>query len=144
MTTPQEATILKRLMKARVLVVEDDPQGSALIKLVLDDMGVRNVVHAGDGSEAWDLVEDSIRRDALFDLIISDWNMPVMTGIMLLSKVRDAALKMPFIMITGRGTVESTVEAKVMGVTVYIAKPYTPRQLREKVHFVLVPPDEQI
>lgn len=140
-----ESVVLRRLRKMRVLVVEDDPQGSALIKLVLKDMGIEAVEHAEDGAQAWALVklnEKEEDEDKKFSLIISDWNMPVMSGITLLSRVRDAGNKVPFIMITGRGTVESTVEAKVMGVNVYIAKPYTPRQLKDKILAIFEPPKE--
>lgn len=127
-------TVKGLLARLRVLVIEDDVQGSKLIDMILGDLGISSIEHAGDGAEAWHRIEKAERP---FDLIICDWNMPVMTGIQLLARVRDNRIHTPFIMITGRGFVESAVEAKQLGVSAYIHKPYSPRQLTEKIINVL-------
>ena len=119
-----------QLVRQRVLLVEDDPQGAQLLKMVLEDLGVIEVVHAGDGQQAWDAF--SVASDP-FTVVISDWNMPGMTGLQLLEKVRAVSRTIPFIMITGRGLIDSAVEAKTHGVTAYISKPYTPQQIVSKL-----------
>jgi len=119
---------------ARVLVAEDDPMGRSLIKLVLQKMKIGNVTFAVDGLSAWQEIEESERG---FDLVISDWNMPIATGIELLEQMRDEDIKTPFLMITGRGLVESAVEAKMMGVTSFMPKPYSPDQLMRKINEIL-------
>lgn len=120
-----------RLFRQRVLVVEDDDQGAALIRMVLSDLGVGHQARAKDGADAWYQLTTA---DQPFTLVISDWNMPGMTGLELLEKIRgERSRDLPFIMITGRGMVDSAVEAKVAGVTTYIPKPYTPQQLSQKI-----------
>jgi len=115
---------------AKVLVAEDDPVGRNLIKLVLKTMKIEDVTFATDGLSAWQEIEKS---EKAFDLIISDWNMPIATGLELLEQIRDEDMNTPFLMVTGRGLVESAVEAKMMGVTAFIPKPYSPQQMMRKI-----------
>lgn len=122
-----------QLKATRILVVEDDPQGMILLKMLLEDLGVTHILEAPNGAEAWKIVQDLHAQKIRVGLIICDWNMPEMTGIELLTKVREIDHRTPFLMITGRGSVESTVEAKMAGVTAYVAKPYTPLQITEKI-----------
>jgi len=117
--------------RCRVLVVEDDPLGAKLISMVLRKLGFEEIEMTQNGEEAWALIENATQA---FDLVISDWNMPQMTGLELLQKVRETNARMPFIMITGRGMLESAVDAKTHGVTHFIYKPYTPHQLIEKIN----------
>lgn len=118
----------------RVLVAEDDPSGRNLIKLVLKTMKIEDIVLVSDGLSAWQEIEKSERA---FDLIISDWNMPIATGLELLEQMRDEDIKIPFLMITGRGLVESAVEAKILGVNAFMAKPYSPEQMMRKIDELL-------
>ena len=121
-----------RLSRKKILVVEDNDQAARLIMLVLKDMGAKEVVFAKDGLEAWDQIEGA-KKEGAFSMIISDWNMPNLTGIQLLQRLRKTGNPVPFIMITGRGTVDSATQAVDSGVTVYIPKPFTPDQLRVKI-----------
>lgn len=118
------------LARQRVLLVEDDVQGARLLTMVIEDLGVAALVHAKDGQEAWDAYSSAAEP---FTVVISDWNMPNMTGAELLEKVRGVDRNLPFIMITGRGLIDSAVEAKTLGVTAYMAKPYTPQQIVSKL-----------
>ena len=70
-----------------------------------------------------------------FDFVVSDWNMPNMTGIDLLRKVRaEASLKhLPFLMVTAEAKQENVVEAIKAGVSNYIVKPFTVATLQEKI-----------
>ncbi|MGE4553127.1 MAG: response regulator, partial [Desulfovibrionaceae bacterium] len=69
--------------KMRILVVDDFSTMRKIVKNILRQIGLENVVEADDGTSAWDI----LNRDNI-DFIVSDWNMPKMTGIELLRKVR--------------------------------------------------------
>jgi two-component system chemotaxis response regulator CheY len=130
-TKPTEIKKSISYFRYRVLVVEDDTLGAKLITLVLHKLGFEDIELTQNGEDAWNLIENATQP---FDLVISDWNMPHMTGLELLQKVRKTNSHLPFIMITGRGMLESAVDAKTHGVTHFIYKPYTPHQLIEKIH----------
>ncbi|MBM3539919.1 MAG: response regulator, partial [Alphaproteobacteria bacterium] len=72
-----------------------------------------------------------------FDLIISDLEMPEMTGLNLLKRVRETWPEMPFIMLTGKASGDFVLAAKEHGVNGYIAKPFAPNQLIGKIASVL-------
>ena len=74
-----------------------------------------------------------------FDLIISDWNMPNMTGLELLNYVRtEKQIKnIPFLMITAEAQRENIIEAAKAGVSQYIVKPFTEEALQEKIESIL-------
>lgn len=121
----------RRRRRERILVVEDDVRGAKMIEMALHDVGIRDIVMAKDGMEAWGQLKAG--GDQEFDAVISDWNMPFVTGIELLEQVRDSGIKIPFIIITGRGSTDAAVEAKEFGVTAFMIKPYSPKQLGQKV-----------
>ena len=131
-----------RLKQKKILVVEDNDQAARLIMLVLKDMGAKEVVFAKDGLEAWEKIEGA-KKEGIFHMVISDWNMPNLTGIQLLKRLRKTGSNIPFIMITGRGTVDSATQAVDSGVTVYIPKPFTPEQLTSKIANVLESASDQ-
>jgi len=130
------------LKKRRIIVAEDNDQAARLVMLVLRDMGAQDVEFAKDGQEAWDLIEASKKSDP-FRLVISDWNMPNLTGIQLLKRLRKTNNPVPFIMITGRGTVDSALQAAMSGATTYIPKPFTPDQLMRKITSVMETASDQ-
>lgn len=138
MNTP---SVPARAHEQRILLAEDDTQGGKLITMMLRKVGFAEVRLETNGSEALQAYEEA---EGAYDLVISDWNMPGLTGIELLKAVRERDYRQPFIMITGRGLMESAVEAKAEGVNAYLAKPYTPRQLLEKVTTVLDAKFEQV
>lgn len=80
----------------RILVVDDFSTMRKIIKNILRQLGFNNVVEADDGTTAW----ETLNRDNI-DFIISDWNMPQMTGIELLRKVRGSEeyATTPFLMV---------------------------------------------
>ncbi|MEG3620360.1 response regulator [Magnetovibrio sp. PR-2] len=129
----QPKPVPKDYWRYRVLVAEDDTQAAKLIKMVLDKLGFEQVDMAVDGNEAWDFVDNATQP---YHLIISDWNMLGITGLELLKNVRKRYPSLPFIMITGRGKLESAIEAKKNDVTWFINKPYGPRQLIEKIDVI--------
>ena len=118
----------------KVLVVDDFATMRRIVKGVLKQLGFSKIIEAEDGSVALgELKKDSI------GLIVSDWNMPKMTGLDLLKAVKkDESLKnIPFIMVTAEGQKENVIEAVKAGVSNYVVKPFTPETFSEKLEKVL-------
>lgn len=117
-----------------VLVVDDFATMRQIFKGVLKQIGFTNVIEAEDGDSA---LRELKKEDV--GLIISDWNMPNMTGLDLLKAVRgDEKLKsIPFIMVTAEGHKEIVVEAVKSGVSNYLVKPFSPETFGEKLEKVL-------
>lgn len=118
----------------RTLIVDDMASMRLMIKTLLREHGIDNVVEASDGSKAVEAL-----RGNRFQLIICDWDMPKMTGLEFLRHVRaepDLA-EVPFIMLTAvanRDHVKSAIEA---GVSDYLTKPFKPHDLLRKIQRVL-------
>ena len=117
----------------KLLVVEDQADARAMARDVLAEIGVTQVFEASDGREALAFLDEAFD---FVDLILCDWNMPGLSGVELLRQLRSVDPNIPFLMLTGRGDMESVVEAKASGVTGYIRKPYSPQQLEAKIRIV--------
>ncbi len=114
----------------RVLVVDDFSTMRKIIKNILRQLGFTNIVEADDGSTAWEV----LNKDNI-DFIVSDWNMPTMSGIELLRKVRGSEeyADIPFLMVTAEAQQENIIEAVQAKVSNYIVKPFTPETLGQKI-----------
>lgn len=114
----------------RILVVDDFQTMRRIIINLLRQLGFNNVAEAADGKQALDKV-----REEQIDLIVSDWNMPNMTGIEFLKHVRadEKTKKIPFIMVTAEGKKENVIAAVHAGVSNYIVKPFNAATLKEKM-----------
>ena len=114
----------------RVLIVDDFATMRRIIKNILRQIGFNNVVEAEDGVIAWEV----LNKDKI-DFIISDWNMPQMTGIDLLRKVRahEEFCNLPFLMVTAEAQQENIIEAVQAKVSNYIVKPFTPEVMKQKI-----------
>ena len=119
--------------KLTVLLVEDDGFALKLAQSVLRNLGVGHVILARDGAEAIKILDSKATRA---DLIISDWNMPNVSGLDLLRHVRKTWHNMPFIMLTGRATEDFVLSEKENGVNGYVVKPFSPDQLSRKIQSV--------
>ncbi|UNK43947.1 chemotaxis response regulator CheY [Luteimonas sp. S4-F44] len=114
----------------RILVVDDFSTMRRIVKNLLSDLGFNNTVEAEDGNSAMAV----LRQDAV-DLVITDWNMPGMTGIELLRAIRaDPKFRaLPVMMVTAEAKREQIIEAAQSGVNGYIIKPFTAQTLSEKL-----------
>ena len=115
----------------RVLIVDDFSTMRRIIKNILRQLGFSNIIEADDVTSAWEvLTKDQI------DFIISDWNMPQMTGIELLRKVRGSEefADLPFLMVTAEAQQENIIEAVQAKVSNYIVKPFTAETLGQKIN----------
>ena len=118
----------------RILVVDDFATMRKVIKNLLRQTGYQNVTEAEDG-----VVALKELRSQKIDFVISDWNMPNMTGIELLKAVRaDSELSsLPFLMVTAESLKENVLEAVKAGVSNYIVKPFTAEVLSEKIEKII-------
>ncbi len=114
----------------RVLVVDDFSTMRRIVRNILRQLGFNNVVEADDGSTAWEV----LNREKI-DFIVSDWNMPIMTGIELLRKVRSSEnlSEIPFLMVTAEAQQENILEAVQAKVSNYIVKPFTADTMKQKI-----------
>jgi two-component system chemotaxis response regulator CheY len=116
----------------KFLVVDDFSTMRRIVRNLLKELGYTNVDEAEDGVVAL----QKLRSGANFQFIVSDWNMPNMTGIELLKQVRaDPNLKnLPLLMITAEAKKENIIEAAQAGASGYIVKPFTAGTLEEKLN----------
>jgi two-component system chemotaxis response regulator CheY len=114
----------------KILVVDDMATMRRIVKNILKQLGFANVEEAENGQEGLQKL-----RDGSFGFVVSDWNMPVMTGIDLLRAIRaDEKLKaLPVLMVTAEAQQANLVEAIQAGVSNYIVKPFTAETLQEKM-----------
>jgi two-component system chemotaxis response regulator CheY len=118
----------------KILIVDDFPTMRRIIKNLLHDLGLDNVDEADDGSTAFPMLQTGE-----FDYLITDWNMPNMTGLDLLKAVRgDPKLSsMPVLMVTAEAKRDQIVQAAEAGINGYIIKPFTAQTLQEKLEKTL-------
>ncbi len=114
----------------RILVVDDFSTMRRIIRNLLTEIGLENIEEADDGQTALPKLQGGS-----FDFIVTDWNMPGMTGIDLIRAVRsDPNLAhTPILMVTAEAKRDQIVAAAEAGVNGYIVKPFTAKTLKEKV-----------
>ncbi len=117
-------------LSMKILVVDDFSTMRRIIKNILKQIGFSDIDEAENGQVALSKLNDNN-----YDLVVSDWNMPEMTGIELLKAVRatDGIKDIPFLMVTAEAKKENVVEAVKAGVNNYIVKPFTAEVLQEKI-----------
>ncbi len=115
----------------KFLVVDDFSTMRRIIRNLLKELEFTNVDEAEDG-----LIGLNKLRGSNFDFVVSDWNMPNMTGIDMLKNIRaDAALKhLPVLMVTAEAKKENIIEAAQAGADGYVVKPFTAAVLEEKLN----------
>ena len=121
----------------KILVVDDDPVSRRNMQSVLKEIGYTNVETVDGAPLALSKLQESNRGGsrAQYELVISDWNMPSMTGLELLSSVRQNkdTMNLPFIMMTTEDTKQNIFQAVKAGVSSFAAKPVTAAVFRMKI-----------
>ncbi len=114
----------------KILIVDDFSTMRRIIKNLLRDLGFTNTHEADDGVTALPML-----RSGDFAFLVTDWNMPGMTGINLLKEVRaDPKLaSLPVLMVTAEAKRDQIIEAAQAGVNGYVVKPFTAQVLKEKI-----------
>ncbi|MEJ5211286.1 MAG: chemotaxis response regulator CheY [Burkholderiales bacterium] len=115
----------------KFLVVDDFSTMRRIVRNLLKELGFTNVEEAEDGVVALQKL-----RNGKFDFVVSDWNMPNMTGLELLKNIRsDPALKhIPVLMVTAEAKKENIIAAAQAGASGYVVKPFTAATLEEKLN----------
>jgi len=114
----------------KILIVDDFSTMRRIIKNLLRDLGFTNTAEADDGATALPML-----HSGGFDFLVTDWNMPIMSGLDLLKAVRaDDKLKhLPVLMVTAEAKRDQIIEAAQAGVNGYVVKPFTAQALKDKI-----------
>ncbi|ROP58324.1 two-component system chemotaxis response regulator CheY [Enterobacter sp. BIGb0383] len=115
----------------RFLVVDDFATMRRIVRNLLKDLGFNNVEEAEDGQDALNKMQQTP-----FDFVISDWNMPNMDGLQLLTAIRNHAdwKSIPVLMVTAEAKKENIIAAAQAGASGYVVKPFTAAILEEKLN----------
>ncbi len=115
----------------KLLLVDDSSTMRRIQKTQLGNLGVNDIIEAENGQDALAKLQDNMP----VDVVLLDWNMPVMDGLTMLKNMRsNAAYKdVKVIMCTSESEKEKVIEALKAGANNYIVKPFTPEALKEKL-----------
>ncbi|HRP02190.1 MAG TPA: response regulator [Candidatus Kapabacteria bacterium] len=119
----------------KFLVVDDSPTMRRIVINALKSFGYNDMVEAGDGLEALDM----LKKEGDIEFVVTDWNMPNMTGLELTQSIRGSSdyANLPILMVTTRGLKQDIVDALKARVNNYVVKPFTPQVLKEKIDAIL-------
>jgi two-component system chemotaxis response regulator CheY len=118
----------------KFLVVDDSPTMRRIVINALKSFGIEDIVEAEDGQDALSKLQTH-----KIDFVITDWNMPNMSGLDLTKAIRASEQwkNLPILMVTTRGLKEDIIQALQAKVNNYIVKPFTPQVLKEKITAIL-------
>ena len=119
----------------KVLIVDDMPSMRRLVGSLLQSIGFTNIAEAENGDQAL----HRLRKDEEFKCVVTDWNMPVMTGIELLQNIRaDEQLRhLPVLLVTAEASRQNVLAAAKAGASGYIVKPFNSATLKTKMDNIL-------
>ena len=117
----------------KILVVDDQECMRKVISHILKQLGFDNIYVAADGRIAYQMLKKSN-----FNFVISDWNMPNMSGIQLLKLVRktDSLKTLPVLLVTAENEKSQVMEAAKAGVNSFITKPFSAAELEKKIALI--------
>lgn len=123
----------------RILVVDDADMMRNLLKQALSQLGYSDLSEAKNGLDALNKIDFAQSEGRTFDLVFIDWNMPVFTGIQVVRKCREnkAYDGVRFVMVTAEQDQKNIIEALNAGVEAYITKPFSPKNIGEKIQKLL-------
>ncbi|NWF90400.1 MAG: response regulator [Ignavibacteriaceae bacterium] len=122
-------------MDLKFLIVDDSVTMRRIVANTLKNIGYENYAEATDGKDA--LIK--LATDKSLNFVITDWNMPVLSGLELIKAIRsdESMINLPILMVTTRGVKEDIIEALKAKVSNYIVKPFTPAILKEKIDQIM-------
>ena len=117
-----------------VITVDDSSTMRRIIKNTLIKLGFENILEAGNGVEALDVMAKN-----KVDVVVTDWNMPEMDGLTFVKTLRtkEEYKNLPILMVTTEAAKEDILTALRSGVNNYVVKPFTPDTLKEKIDKLL-------
>lgn len=119
----------------KILIVDDMSTMRKIIKNMMGKMGCNNLYEADDGEPAWQMIQDAHELGQPYQFIVSDWNMPKLTGLDLLKNIRsdDRFKTLPFLMVTAEAEQSNVIVAVKAGVSNFVVKPFSIVTLKEKI-----------
>lgn len=119
----------------KILVVDDMSTMRRIVKNSLKEIGYENLVDAKNVELAWNIVQEAQQSGNPVDVIFCDWNMPVVSGLELLKKIRSEkdTVDLPFIMLTAKSDERDLAQAEDVGVTAYMTKPFSKEELENQL-----------
>lgn len=122
-------------MNLKFLVVDDSATMRRIVGNSLKNLGFNDFIEAENGQDAI----EKLQANPDVNFLITDWNMPVLSGLDLTKTVRSSEKykNMPILMVTTRGVKDDILEALQAKVNNYVIKPFTPQILKEKIDQVL-------
>ena len=121
--------------KMKTIVIDDMLTMRKIITKMLKQIGFTDIHEADDGATAWPMIEEALNNGQPFEFIVSDWNMPKMSGLELLERIRkdERTKKLPFLMITAEAEQSNVLKVEKAGVSNFVVKPFTPETLKGKI-----------
>ena len=139
--TAKQAEIL--IQQLRVLVVDDNPFMRNLVRSMLTNIGVKKVFEAGDGIDALEII-----RTNTPDVVVLDWEMPLLNGAELVRIVRSPGAfpvpDIPIIMLSAHGERWRILESAKLGVNEFLCKPVSAKALFDRLISILLKPRESV
>ncbi|HMN24540.1 MAG TPA: response regulator [Ignavibacteriaceae bacterium] len=122
-------------MSLKFLIVDDSQTMRRIVTNSLKNLGYEEFVEAADGKDA--LIK--LAADDTINFVITDWNMPVLSGLELIKAIRsdEKMGNIPVLMVTTRGVKDDIIEALKAKVNNYVVKPFTPAILRDKIDQII-------
>lgn len=119
--------------RMKVLVVDDFATMRKIVRNILKQIGFEDITEAEDGSAALRVI-----KNEPIGLVVTDWNMPNMSGLDLLREIRQnpETARLPVLMVTAEGLKENVMDAVKAGVNNYVVKPFTAEVLQEKIETI--------
>ena len=119
----------------KILVVDDMATMRKIIIKMLKKKGCENIVQAEDGQQAWDALDAAANANDPIMFVMSDWNMPNVSGLSLLKKMKadDRFKATPFLMVTAEGDKDSVMTAVKAGISNFVVKPFSIETLNTKI-----------
>ena len=120
--------------RARLLVVDDNPTMRKILRRLMRTLGVDQIDEAPDGAAAFELFEKTP-----YDLVLTDWNMPLLDGLDLVRRIRGSAVRgdTPVMLFTGEGSARNLIDALEAGATDFVSKPFVTGIVCQKVLRIL-------
>ena len=124
--------------ESRILLVDDFEMSRVTLRIGLTNLGYKQTEEAIDGEDALKKITDAYTTGKPFDLVFCDWNMPSLSGLELLKKLRadNRFIRLPFIMVTAEADRANVIEALVTGAHDYIVKPFDADTVSKKIESV--------
>jgi len=137
--TPSKTHIADQIQSLAVLVVDDNQYMRKMIRNLLVNCGIKDIYEANDGIAALDAI-----RSIAPDVVILDWEMPLLSGAELVRIVRSPGVfpmpDVPIIMLSGHGERWRVVEAVRLGVNEYLIKPVSAKALYDRLVSIMMQP----